>query len=68
MKCPIRGHEHELNVQRTLTQAGTTAQAVVWECPTGLYRWFQLKERADAGEPVSPFTKSVRPRWGWKEE
>jgi hypothetical protein len=61
-RCPIRGHNHELSVHEELTQKGTGKKAVIWECPTGYYRWFQMEDRDFTDE-----TRMKQPRFGWKD-
>lgn len=61
--CLVRGHDHDLVAQRTLTQEGGGQRATVWECPIGHYRWFALQ-----GRHPTDVTRMTRPRWGWKEK
>lgn len=62
-KCPIRGHDHDLRIHRHITQIGTGEKAVVFECPSGMYRWFCV-----VGNQLSNLCRSKRPRWGWKDK
>lgn len=62
--CPVRGHDHDLGLQRELPrQVGTGNRAVIWECPTGRYRWFQQVEPLIPLAPTT--TRMTRPRFGW---
>ncbi len=61
LACNVRGHDHDLDVVATHVQRGTGAKASTYECPTGNYRWF-----VPEGGGLSPYTRSIRPRWGWK--
>lgn len=63
MRCPIRGHAHDLVHVQDHVQSGTGAKATTWECPSGLHR-FLLIEGLHATAATAPRYK--RPRWGWK--
>jgi hypothetical protein len=62
MRCPVRGHDHDLEVQRTMTQQGTNDKATMYECPSNQTRFFVR----DADLTISPMRTFKRPRWGWK--
>jgi hypothetical protein len=66
--CPLRGHAHGVVYVRLVTQRGTGKQAIIWQCPNGYNRWFQTSEHNHEGRPLSDYTRTKRPRWGWKEK
>jgi len=59
-RCPVRGHDHDLDHVSDHRQAGTGETAELVECPTGRYRWFLVGDR----EP-NAFNRQTRPRYGW---
>lgn len=61
MECPVRNHQHELTLIKTLTQQGSGLQAHIVECPQNTNRWF-VPDNQVAG----PDFKLAKPRWGWK--
>lgn len=62
LRCPIKGHNHDLNHYKDIVQKGTGTHAVLYECPTGRYRFFVID-----GQRVSRDRMYVRPRFGWHE-
>ncbi len=62
IRCPIRGHDHDLTLHRIVVQQGTGSKAEIWECPTGRYRWFLIGGQEFAAHAV----KMLRPRFGWR--
>lgn len=66
IKCPIRGHDHNLEHVRALQPIdadGPTADW--WECPTQQYRWFFLRKFLEAGR-FEMMAKMSKPRYGWE--
>jgi hypothetical protein len=62
-RCPIARHDHALRLVKI--HASVYGElASTWECPLGMYRWFQLGTKW--GQPVSDAIRQRRPRFGWR--
>lgn len=65
--CPIRGHNHKLELVREITQEGTGKKGYLLECPSGNYRFLFIEGLHDDPTSGVNMPKMKKPRWGWKK-